>query len=932
MALFRSLSADSVETVESVLPDAFPYGEGWYFSEVFGAVYPVPDTDWVIHRELGLMQIREAEGGGFHLYQLGVGWLWTRSDLFPYFYRFNIESWGFWQEESRDPVYYYFFSYDQWVSVNLERPIPEFPYFFPEDAENDILPEVVAGPPALGLEGPTSLEPDTTGVFTIAGAEPAEVEGIVYWGDGSFSEFTEVPQSFEVSYSNPATYTITVLHLGGEPQSVESTVEVEEAAPPAEIQSIDLEYDFGSGPSGARTTALIGGSAVQPDIVATITYSASEALTANLSLSVTDPDGVITELLIEPVSFSATGGGGGTSTATATVSPALPTSTEGIHSLAAETDQAFAPNVPADSTPLTYYANEVPDLTKECEELRLTLLQAEAELAQKEIDLENLLAALAQLQGQLAAKQAECEELEGVVEDREAEKDAADAAHQQAIDRFKSNYPDWEVAIAGEGESLDAAQAAIEDSLYPTLADDPGAQLPTYVAKGSGRSIGAFPTDSGYWRDIGLFEYDRDPSPLNYERGIRVNKTVLRAFWNRLNAIADTKKDVEAAKDALEAAEAAKAKCDGEVADLEAAIADLENQIAACEAEIEEQQEDIEALLVSAGECEAELRALQELERENRRALRELERELERLRKAREQAKRAAENTDDRIDDKAGDPDDLDADEAEIDDAQDELDDAEDDLDDAQQSANGAQAAAASGNPTQAKQLIQQAKQQASNARQKIDNANATNSRVRARTNARPRRQCMDGDVKEGNWIGPRFVATRVLDIGVCPQGQTPEEWASKKEQGQEVLDSIFTVLWVADAIQDPAGTVKDEITGQIKGEVKDALGGEDIVLSYDMELMANLIYNAFLNLFEATSLLEIHVRLEGYRYETRRNQICVDGRWVLQPEERRIVDDPYYKTKILGPVASGPPEERQEFIANLISRYLKQLGLEAPE
>ncbi len=917
--------------MESVLPDAFSYGEGWYYSEVFGAFYPVTGTDWLIHRELGLMQIREAESGGFYLYQLGVGWLWSRNDLFSYFYRFNIESWGFWQKESRDPVYYYFFSYAQWVPLSLSSPIPEFPYYFPEDAEVDILPEVLDPRPVLALEGPGSLEPDVVGTFTISAPSPAEVEGIVYWGDGSFSEFSEVPQEFEVSYSNAGSTTITVIHFGGDPQHVEKVVEVA-SSPAPQVHGIDLEYDFGSGPSGARDTALIGGSSVQPSIVATIDYSSPEAVDANLSLMLTDPDGNVTELATTSMPFSASGGNGGTATATATLSPVLPTSGEGIYSIAAETDQAFAPNVPNSSTPLTYYANEVPDLSKECEELRLTLLQAEAELAQKEIDLENLLAALADLQAQLAAKQAECEELEGIVDDRQAEKDAADAAHQQAIDRFKSNYPDWEVAVAGEGEGLDEVQAAIEDSLYPTLADDPGAQLPTYIAKGSGGMIGAFPTDSGYWRDIGLIEYDRDPNPLQYERGIRVDKILLRAFWSRLNAIADTKKEADAAADALEAAEEAKANCDQEVSDLEAAIADLGSQIAACEAAIEGQKGDIEDLLLAAGECEADLRALLELERENRRALRELERELERLREAQQRAKQAAENTDERIDGKAGAPDDLDADEAEIDDAQDELDDAEDDLDDAQQSANGAQAATASGNPTQAKQLIQQAKQQAAAARQKIDNANATNARVRARTNARPRRQCTDGEVKEGNWIGPRFVPTRVLDIGVCPQGQTPEEWASKKEQGQEVLDSIFTVLWVADAIQDPAGTVKDEITGQIKGEVKDALGGEDIVLSYDMELMANLIYNAFLNLFEATTLLEIHIRLEGYRYETRRNQICVNGLWVLQPEERRIVDDSYYKTKILGPVESGPAEERQEYIANLISRYLQQIGLVPPE
>jgi len=923
-----SLHGESVETLSEVLPEAFEFEDGWFFDQRLGIFYPVPGTDWVIHRDLGILQIRPDGQGGFFLYQMGVGWLWSSREHFPYFFRYNLNSWGYWDPDSGDPPFYYYFELDQWVALELKDPLEGFGYAFSPSAEIDVLPETVDPPPVLSLDGPSSLHPGEAGIFTITSSLEESVEGVLFWGDGSSTSILQ-PGELIHQYDFPGTYEVILYHIGGYPQSEVHLVEVEKPEVPR-VESMDLQYDFGTGPSGDRSTSFIGvDSAPEPSVTMTVSYTSPEETEATFSLEVTDPDGNVSSLGSEVATLSATGST--PALATVNFSPDFPTATEGVYTLQPQTDQAIAPDLPSPGTPLAYYANEIPDLEKACEEFRLTIMQKEAELAQKELDLENLLAALAELQNQLAEKLAECAELENLIADLEAEKDVADQEYLDAIDSFESRYPGWSLAIAEEGESIEDAQADAEEGLFPHLGDKPGPQLPSYTARGSGGNIAAFPTENGYQRDLGVFDFDADPSPLVYERKIRFDKDVSNAFWSRLDAIAEARKKAEEAADALSNAEAQLERCESEVADLEAAIADLESQIADCEGQIETIKAEIETLLVDAGECEAELRELVELERENRRALRELERELERLRKELEAAKNAAENTDEKIDEKAGNAGDLAADEEEIDEAQEELDDAEDDTDDAQNSANQAQAATNSGNPTQAQQFIQQARQKIQTARQKLQNGRSKTSTVRTRTHARPNRECEDGDFMEGTWSSPRFVATRVLDIGVSPQGETPEEWASKKEQGRELLDTIFGVLWVAGAIQDPLGTVKEEVTGQIGEEAKEALGAEEVVLTYDMEFMANLIYDSFLTLFEATRLMEIHVRLEGYRYRTRRNKLCVDGLWVLQPEEREITDEPYYKTKILGPVASGPPEERREHIENLISRYLRQLGLEPP-
>ncbi len=84
----------------------------WQFSNWFG-LYFTGEDNWIYHERLGwLLMNRTDAGGGVFLYT-PLGWLWTREDLAPYFWRpgSNEEpgSWLYWEQSSMDPVYFYDF-------------------------------------------------------------------------------------------------------------------------------------------------------------------------------------------------------------------------------------------------------------------------------------------------------------------------------------------------------------------------------------------------------------------------------------------------------------------------------------------------------------------------------------------------------------------------------------------------------------------------------------------------------------------------------------------------------------------------------------------------------------------------------------------------------------------------------------------------------
>lgn len=925
-------------TVAEVLPGAAPFGESdWMFSPEFGLFYPVEGTEWVFHRDLGFLLIRPDGDEGFYYYQPGFGWLWTRSDLLPYFYRYSLESWGYWHRSplrrSSERFFYYFFGVNQWIGYEPQLPTEGFPYRWAPSDEDERIPEILAERPSLTLEGPMRLSPGEEGLFTVGGPESPAISGVIHWGDGAYTEI-DGPGEYTHIYDFEGVFPVTLRHLGGSPQLRMLDVEVA-PEPTLLLHSVDLQFDFGGGPSGSRSTLFIGEGAGQDSrLAAIVTYTTPEDAMADLSFQLLSPTGQRVSLgtLSAELPASEPGSPEGPLSATFFIQTDLPISGEGIYAIHADTDAPFIPSSGGSPGSLAYYGSEIDDFTDICRELEITLMSMEAELAQKEQELENLRGRLKRLEADLKAKKEECAELAKTVTDRQQEKTDAETALADAIDAFESRYPRWRLVRAGEGESLADKQKEMEDEMFEHLRDLSSPALPTYASRVGGGSVGAFPVQHGYQQDLGIFTYDAQPdNPFVFDRQVRLDRNMNRAFWARLDAIAEAELELEAACNAVEAAEAAKARCDGEIEKIEEDIGEIEAAIADCLAEIEAKRAEIEELLQQAGECEAQLRALIELERENRRQIRQLQRDLDRARRDAEVAGRGPGIVRDQIDRKAGRAEDLDADREEMNDAEGKANEAKEDLDRAANDLEGARAATEAGNPTQAQQLIDQARQRIEAARAKALEARQSVGRVLGRTNSRPRRQCEDGAEETGPWSSPRFVPTRVVDIGIAPQGSTPEEWASAKEQGRGVLNTIFTVIAVADAIQDPAGFVSDSIAGELIDEALEALGGEDIVLSYDMQFMANLIYDSFITMFEQTRMLEIHVRIEGYRYRQRIDRICVDGQWVLLPPVREIVDDPYQRTRILGPIETGPPEARREAIKNTIRRFLAHTGLQAP-
>lgn len=84
----------------------------WKFSNWFGLYYK-RDDNWIYHERLGwLLMDRTDAGGGVFLYT-PLGWLWTREDFTPYFWKpgSNGEpgSWLYWEQSTVAPVYFFDF-------------------------------------------------------------------------------------------------------------------------------------------------------------------------------------------------------------------------------------------------------------------------------------------------------------------------------------------------------------------------------------------------------------------------------------------------------------------------------------------------------------------------------------------------------------------------------------------------------------------------------------------------------------------------------------------------------------------------------------------------------------------------------------------------------------------------------------------------------
>lgn len=94
----------------------------WKLSTWFGEYYQQEDN-WIYHSSLGWMFLNVIDAQGGVLLYTPLGWLWTREDIFPYFWkpgpRTEPGNWLYWAQETAAPAYFYDFAAnsgaDAWV-------------------------------------------------------------------------------------------------------------------------------------------------------------------------------------------------------------------------------------------------------------------------------------------------------------------------------------------------------------------------------------------------------------------------------------------------------------------------------------------------------------------------------------------------------------------------------------------------------------------------------------------------------------------------------------------------------------------------------------------------------------------------------------------------------------------------------------------------
>ena len=94
--------------------------EGWWSSPWFGEYYQAGESGWLLHAELGWMYglPQGDDTAGVWLWQERLGWVWTRSDLYPFLYRNDTGSWVFLHGRgSGDRLLLYDYQSNYWTTV-----------------------------------------------------------------------------------------------------------------------------------------------------------------------------------------------------------------------------------------------------------------------------------------------------------------------------------------------------------------------------------------------------------------------------------------------------------------------------------------------------------------------------------------------------------------------------------------------------------------------------------------------------------------------------------------------------------------------------------------------------------------------------------------------------------------------------------------------
>lgn len=104
-----------------ILDQADDLGDGWRVVRWFG-VYRYFPSGWIYHGELGPVYLASAGPDGLFAYIPGLGWTFTRKDLYPYFHSYALgHSVYFWRQGSLPARWFYLFETGnpRWVNYPL---------------------------------------------------------------------------------------------------------------------------------------------------------------------------------------------------------------------------------------------------------------------------------------------------------------------------------------------------------------------------------------------------------------------------------------------------------------------------------------------------------------------------------------------------------------------------------------------------------------------------------------------------------------------------------------------------------------------------------------------------------------------------------------------------------------------------------------------
>lgn len=111
---------EMTRAAESYFPGTSEVEGGWRESETFGVIYTAL-FPWIHSPDHGWWFVEGSGDPSIFLYDLKLGWLWTREDLYPYLYSFQRRAFLFYDSTEGPTRFFYDFEQKAWLEVNLSR-------------------------------------------------------------------------------------------------------------------------------------------------------------------------------------------------------------------------------------------------------------------------------------------------------------------------------------------------------------------------------------------------------------------------------------------------------------------------------------------------------------------------------------------------------------------------------------------------------------------------------------------------------------------------------------------------------------------------------------------------------------------------------------------------------------------------------------------